>query len=75
MLHRITGADFETLQNGVTLEDGFVKPDEVAHIDEKFGILGIEIHSGCRRKHEDCFLDEQTSSFGAEVSLLRTQAP
>ncbi|MEY5048175.1 MAG: hypothetical protein RLZZ175_1534 [Bacteroidota bacterium] len=57
--------DFETLQNGVTLEDGFVKPDEVAHIDEKFGILGIEIHSGKNRIVRRMF-----EHFGYEVVRL-----
>lgn len=45
----ITEEHFEQLQKGVTLEDGFVKPDSVAvnEIDKK--VLGIEIHSGKNR--------------------------
>lgn len=41
---------FNELQEGVTLEDGFIKPDEVAWAskDNKFEI-GIEIHSGKNR--------------------------
>ena len=38
--------DFEKLEAGVELEDGFVKPDELAYVDETRKVLGIEIHSG-----------------------------
>ena len=42
--------DFETILNGVTLEDGFVKADAVAYADAKDkSIIGIEIHSGRNR--------------------------
>jgi len=44
----ITNEDFETLQAGVTLYDGFIKPDEVAIVGDKT-VLGIEIHSGKNR--------------------------
>jgi 23S rRNA pseudouridine2605 synthase len=41
---------FNQLQEGITLEDGFVKPDELAWVkkDSKFEV-GIEIHSGKNR--------------------------
>ncbi len=41
------GEDMWTLQNGVELEDGFIKPDAVAYPDAKNkSEVGIEIHSG-----------------------------
>ena len=42
-------ADFETLANGVELSDGFIKPDEIAFVDEEKNILGITLHSGKNR--------------------------
>jgi 23S rRNA pseudouridine2605 synthase len=45
-----TKKDFETVLNGVTLEDGFVKADALAYADAKDkSIIGIEIHSGRNR--------------------------
>ncbi len=42
--------DFETILNGITLEDGFVKVDALAFADAKDkSIIGIEIHSGRNR--------------------------
>jgi 23S rRNA pseudouridine2605 synthase len=42
--------DFETILEGVTLEDGFVKADALAYADKKDkSIIGIEIHSGRNR--------------------------
>src|SRR6266542_3725703 len=42
--------DFETILNGVTLEDGLVKADALAYADAKDkSIIGIEIHSGRNR--------------------------
>lgn len=42
--------DFDTILNGVTLEDGFVKADLLAFADTKDkSIIGIEIHSGRNR--------------------------
>ena len=46
----LTKADFETLINGVTLEDGLVIPDAVGYVDPKDkSVIGIEIHSGKNR--------------------------
>ncbi len=46
----LTKKDFETVLNGVTLEDGFVKADAVAYADAKDKtVIGIEIHSGRNR--------------------------
>lgn len=42
--------DFDTLLNGVMLEDGFIAPDALAYADAKDkSIIGIEIHSGRNR--------------------------
>ena len=42
--------DFETIQAGITLEDGFIQPDSLAYADPKDKtIIGIEIHSGRNR--------------------------
>lgn len=42
--------DLNTLAEGVTLDDGFIKPDSVNIIDpEKKNEIGIEIHSGKNR--------------------------
>jgi 23S rRNA pseudouridine2605 synthase len=38
--------DFELLAEGVELEDGFIRPDELAYLDESRSVLGVEIHSG-----------------------------
>lgn len=42
-------ADFEKLKNGITLEDGEIKPDKLAYIDESKREIGVEIHSGRNR--------------------------
>jgi 23S rRNA pseudouridine2605 synthase len=42
--------DFDSLVNGITLEDGFIAPDLLAYADPKDkSIIGIEIHSGRNR--------------------------
>jgi 23S rRNA pseudouridine2605 synthase len=42
--------DFDTIVNGVTLEDGFIAPDLLAYADPKDkSVIGIEIHSGRNR--------------------------
>jgi 23S rRNA pseudouridine2605 synthase len=38
--------DFEKLEKGVELEDGFIKPDVISFIGPEKSIVGIEIHSG-----------------------------
>lgn len=43
-------ADFEKLLQGITLEDGEIKADDLSYIDEEdFRKIGIEIHSGRNR--------------------------
>jgi 23S rRNA pseudouridine2605 synthase len=47
---QLTKADFEKLQVGLTLEDGFIMPDALGYTDPKDKtIIGIEIHSGRNR--------------------------
>ena len=42
--------DFDEVTKGVTLEDGFIKPDAIAYADPKDkSVIGIEIHSGRNR--------------------------
>ena len=46
----LTKADFEKLQTGLQLEDGFIMPDALGYADPKDKtIIGIEIHSGRNR--------------------------
>lgn len=46
----LTKKDFDTLLNGINLEDGFIAPDSLAYADAKDkAIIGIEIHSGRNR--------------------------
>ena len=46
----LKGEDFWQLTNGVELEDGFIKPDEIAYPDPKNKTeVGILIHSGRNR--------------------------
>lgn len=42
--------DFDEVAKGLTLEDGFIKPDAIAYADPKDrSVIGIEIHSGRNR--------------------------
>ncbi len=42
--------DMETILAGISLEDGFIKPDALSYVDPKDkSIVGIEIHSGRNR--------------------------
>ena len=46
----LTKNDFDTIINGITLEDGFVAPDALGYADPKDKtVIGIEIHSGRNR--------------------------
>ena len=45
----ISVEDFETIANGFDLEDGFVKPDEIALVTPDAEVVGIKIHSGKNR--------------------------
>ena len=41
--------DFETVTNGIELEDGMMKPDELEFVDGQKNVLGITLHSGKNR--------------------------
>ena len=43
------GTDFNSLLDGVNLEDGFIKADGLSYIDEDKTQVGVEIHSGRNR--------------------------
>ena len=45
----ISTEDFEQLQAGVELEDGFIRPDEVGLVTPDAQVVGLEIHSGRNR--------------------------
>jgi 23S rRNA pseudouridine2605 synthase len=45
----ITTEDFELLQHGLDLEDGFIRPDEVGIVTPDAMVVGLEIHSGRNR--------------------------
>lgn len=45
----LSRSDMEAIAAGVTLEDGFIKPDAVEYADENRRDIGIEIHSGRNR--------------------------
>jgi 23S rRNA pseudouridine2605 synthase len=46
----LTKKDFETIMEGIVLEDGFIRPDSMAYADKHDkSIVGIEIHSGRNR--------------------------
>ena len=45
----LTEEDFEKINEGVTLEDGLAKVDEVAILSEDRSIVGLEIHIGRNR--------------------------
>lgn len=46
----LTKKDFDTILNGVQLDDGFIAPDVLAYADPRDkSVIGIEIHSGRNR--------------------------
>ena len=45
----ISGSDLEAIQNGIELEDGFIKADDVRVANDDRKQVGIEIHSGRNR--------------------------
>ena len=56
---------FEEIGNGVTLEDGMIKPDEISYSPDDKSIVGIELHSGRNRIVRRIF-----EHFGYRVSKL-----
>jgi 23S rRNA pseudouridine2605 synthase len=61
----ITTADFEKIKEGLELEDGFIKPDDLALVTPDAMVVGIEIHSGRNRIVRRIF-----ESLGYEVLKL-----
>ncbi len=61
----ITLEDFEALKNGIELEDGFVKPDDIGIVTPDAFVVGIEIHSGRNRIVRRMF-----EHFGYDVKKL-----
>jgi len=61
----ITDEHFEQIKNGVELEDGFIKPDDVGIVTPDAQVVGIEIHSGRNRIVRRMF-----EHFGYEVTKL-----
>ncbi len=61
----ITTEHFEEIKNGLDLEDGFVKPDDLALVTPDAEVVGIEIHSGKNRIVRRIF-----ESLGYEVLKL-----
>ena len=47
----LSSADFEKIQKGIGLEDGFIKVDDIAYVDgaDSRREVGVEIHSGKNR--------------------------
>ena len=41
--------DMQAILDGLTLEDGFIKVDDVAFTSEEKSVLGVELHSGRNR--------------------------
>ncbi len=61
----VTLEDFEALQAGIELEDGFIKPDALSIVTPDAFVVGIEIHSGRNRIVRRMF-----EHFGYEVKKL-----
>jgi 23S rRNA pseudouridine2605 synthase len=45
----LVDADFQKLVEGITLEDGFIKPDGIALLNADRKTVGVELHSGKNR--------------------------
>lgn len=56
---------FEEIGNGVTLEDGVIRPDEISYSPDDKSIIGIELHSGRNRIVRRIF-----EHFGYRISKL-----
>lgn len=61
----ITNDDFEKLREGLELEDGFIKADDLAIVTPDAQVVGIEIHSGRNRIVRRMF-----EALGYEVTKL-----
>ncbi|MEZ0610584.1 pseudouridine synthase [Fibrella sp. WM1] len=61
----ISEEHFEAIRNGLELEDGFIKPDDLAIVTPDAQVVGVEIHSGRNRIVRRMF-----ESQGYEVTKL-----
>lgn len=61
----ITEEHFEAIRNGLDLEDGHIKPDDLAIVTPDAQVVGVEIHSGRNRIVRRMF-----ESLGYEVTKL-----
>lgn len=61
----ITDEHFEAIRDGIELEDGFIKPDDLGIVTPDAQVIGIEIHSGRNRIVRRIF-----EHFGYEVTKL-----
>ena len=61
----ITEEHFEQIRNGMDLEDGHIKPDDLAIVTPDAQVVGVEIHSGRNRIVRRMF-----ESLGYEVTKL-----
>jgi len=61
----ISNEHFELIKEGIELEDGFIKPDDIAIVTPDAMVVGIEIHSGRNRIVRRIF-----ENFGYEVLKL-----
>jgi 23S rRNA pseudouridine2605 synthase len=61
----ITEEHFEAIRNGLELEDGFIKPDDLAIVTPDAQVVGVEIHSGRNRIVRRMF-----ETLGYEVTKL-----
>ena len=61
----ITDEHFEQIRNGMDLEDGHIKPDDLAIVTPDAQVVGVEIHSGRNRIVRRMF-----ESLGYEVTKL-----
>nr|WP_293834022.1 pseudouridine synthase [uncultured Arsenicibacter sp.] len=61
----LTEEHFEAIRNGIELEDGLIKPDDLGIVTPDAQVIGIEIHSGRNRIVRRIF-----EHFGYEVTKL-----
>lgn len=61
----ISDEHFEAIRAGLELEDGFIKPDDLAIVTPDAQVIGVEIHSGRNRIVRRMF-----ESLGYEVTKL-----
>ena len=58
-------SDYDQIKDGIQLEDGFIKVDEIAYVGPDKSVVGVELHSGKNRIVRRIF-----ESLGYEVKKL-----